>query len=394
MEGIGDAAVAVGVAVLGSTGSIGTSALDVLRALKNRFRVVSLAAGRNSAALIEQVREFSPRLVSVADAHTADEVRRAVGDRTRVVFGPHGLVEAALCDGVETVVAAMVGAVGIEAVLASLEAERRVALANKETLVAAGELVLRLLERGKGELLPVDSEHAAIHQCLQGERIDQVSRLILTASGGPFRNAPIERIARATPNEALKHPTWNMGGKITIDSATLMNKGLEVIEAHWLFGLDYDSIDVIVHPQSIVHSLVEFVDGSVLAQLGAADMRVPIQYALTYPERTAANWRPFSLLEVGALSFEPPDFSRFPSLGLAYEAGRLGGTAPCVLNAANEVAVAKFLRGECRFGDIPACVEKTLAEHEPWAIESLDDVLEADRWARERAASIMERLLV
>ena len=385
---------ACGVAVLGSTGSIGTSALDVLRALKSRFRVVSLAAGKNYVKLIEQVREFSPRLVSVADPAAALEVRRAVGDRTRVVCGPEGLVEAALCEGADVVVAAVVGAAGIEAVLAALAAGKRVALANKETLVAAGELVVRLLGEGKGELLPVDSEHAAIHQCLQGAKRSEVSRIILTASGGPFRTTPMERMAQATPQEALKHPTWSMGGKITIDSATLMNKGLEVIEAHWLFGMDYGAIDVVVHPQSIVHSLVEFADGSLLAQLGAPDMRVPIQYALTYPERLPVKWRPFSLVEAGTLIFEPPDLSRFRSLALAYEAGRAGGTAPCVLSAANEVAVSKFLSGECRFGDIPACVEETLAAHEPRPVETLEDVLEADRWARVTAERVMERLLV
>lgn len=394
MEGIGDVVVAVGVAVLGSTGSIGTSALDVLRAQKDHFRVVSLAAGKNSAALIEQAREFSPRLVSVADADTADEVRKELGEGTRVVYGPEGLVEAAMVDEASTVIAAVVGAVGIEAVLAALRANKRVALANKETLVAAGDLVTGLLKKGYGELLPVDSEHAAIHQCLNGARTNEVSRLILTASGGPFRTAPLDHINQATPAEALKHPTWNMGGKITIDSATLMNKGLEVIEAHWLFGMDYDSIDVVVHPQSIVHSLVEFVDGSVLAQLGAPDMRVPIQYALNYPERTPGRWRPFSLVEAGVLTFEPPDVTRFPALRLAYDAGRIGGTAPCVLNAANEVAVAFFLKEACRFGDIPACVEETLAAHSPRAVESLDDVLDADRWAREKAAHVLERLLV
>ena len=394
MEGTGDAALALGVAVLGSTGSIGRSALDVLRAQAGRFRVVSLAAGRNASLLVEQAREFSPRLVSVQDAETAAEVRRALPGGTRVVWGPEGLVEAALADGVQTVIAAVVGAVGIRATLAALEAGKRVALANKESLVAAGELAKRILAAGKGELVPVDSEHSAIFQCLLGANRSEVKRLILTASGGPFRTATAEEMERATPFDALKHPTWRMGGKITIDSATLMNKGLEVIEAHWLFDQSYDRIDVVIHPQSIVHSLVEFVDGSVLAQLGAPDMRVPIQLALTFPERAPGNWKPFSILEAGTLTFEPPDFKRFRCLSLAYEAGRTGGTAPCVLNAANEVAVAAFLKGACRFGDIPACVEEVLAAHTPRPVRDVDDVLDADRWARESAAKVLERLLV
>ena len=376
-------------AVLGSTGSIGTSTLAVLDGLRDRFRVVALTAGRNVDLLIEQARRLRPRFVGVLRAADAARVRDALGEGVAVGWGEEALVEAAVHPEADIVVTGIVGAVGIAATLAALEQGRRVALANKETLVAGGDVVMRALRHGGGEIVPVDSEHSAIHQCLRGEAGRDVERLILTASGGPFRTWPLERMERATPGEALQHPTWRMGGKITVDSATLMNKGLEVIEAHWLFGVDFDRIEVVVHPQSIVHSLVEFADGSVKAQLGPPDMRGPIQYALTYPERGPRVGRRLSLPELGTLTFEEPDLDRFPCLALAYAAARAGGTAPAVLNAANEVAVAAFLAGKSGFLDIPRCVERVLERHDPVGADSLDAVLAADAWARREARALL-----
>ena len=310
------------VAVLGSTGSIGRQTLDVVSAIPERFEVVSLAAGKNIDLLAKQVAMTKPRLVAVGDQEGAARLRAIVDASVRIVWGDEGLIEAALAG--DHVVVAVVGSVGLRPTLAALSEGKRVALANKETLVAAGELVTGTLSQGRGELIPVDSEHSAIHQCLAGEDGKAVERLILTASGGPFRTSSIAEMEAARPEDALKHPTWSMGGKITIDSATLMNKGLEVLEAYWLFGVDFDRIEVAIHPQSIVHSLVEFVDGSVKAQLGTPDMRTPIQYALCYPDRPAISWGRLSLFEIGALTFETPDLDRFPCLSMAYHAGRAG----------------------------------------------------------------------
>lgn len=373
-----------GVAILGSTGSIGTQALDVIEAHPGRFRVVALAAGRRIDLLEEQVRRTRPRLVATQEAAGASRIKSEFGS-VEVHWGDEGLLAAALHPEVEVVVVALVGAVGIVPTLAALRAGKRVALANKEALVAAGPLVREALNEGGARLLPVDSEHSAVFQCLDGEPRQALRRILLTASGGPFRSATRAEMERATVEEALNHPTWRMGGKITIDCATLMNKGLEVIEAHWLFDLEYDAIHVVVHPQSIVHSMVEFADGSILAQLGAPDMRIPIQYALCYPERFEAPWRRLRWEEGLSLTFEPPDMDRFPCLRLAYEAGKAGGTAPAVLNAANEVAVAAFLDGGLRLTAIADCVEHVLSEHRPRSIRRLDTVLEADAWAREEA---------
>lgn len=373
------------VAVLGSTGSIGRQTLEVIEANSKRFEIVSLAAGRSIDLLAEQAAMWRPRLIAVADAQGAERLKARIDPSIRVVWGAQGLVEAAVESGADIVVVAVVGSAGLPATMAALEAGRRVALANKETLVAGGELVMAALARSRGELIPVDSEHSAIHQCLVGEEPQAIRRLVLTASGGPFRHATLEQMKAAGPEEALRHPTWSMGGKITIDSATLMNKGLEVLEAHWLFGVDYDRIEVVIHPQSIVHSLVEFVDGSVKAQLGTPDMRTPIQYALTYPERAAVAWGSLSLAQAGALTFEPPDLERFPCLSLAYQAGRAGGTAPAVLSAANEVAVEAFLNRHIGFFDIVTCVESVLQAHTVTKASDLESVLDADRWARRRA---------
>jgi 1-deoxy-D-xylulose-5-phosphate reductoisomerase len=378
----------IALAVLGSTGSIGEQTLAVAAAFPERFRVRALAAGRSVAKLAAQVERFRPELVSVSDAARAEELRaRLGGARLEIAVGDDGLEAVARC-GADVVVAALVGAVGLRPTLAAVRAGRRVALANKEVLVMAGALVVREAARAGAELLPVDSEHSAVFQALAGQRREDVARIVLTASGGPFRTWPAERIARATVDEALRHPNWEMGPKITIDSATLMNKGLEAIEARWLFDLPPERVGVLVHPESIVHSLVELVDGSVLAQLALPDMRGPIALALTWPERLPLDVARLDLATQGSLTFEAPDPARFPCLGLAYEALRGGEAAPAALNAANEVAVAAFLAGEAPFPAIAAVdaavLESFLARPEA-ELGDLDDVLAVDDWARRAA---------
>ncbi len=375
------------IAILGSTGSIGCNTLRVVDALGDAFRVAALGAGSNIKLLTEQIEKYRPRLVAVADDTAAEQLRaelrqRAITTPPRITTGVAGLTEVALCDGVEIVIGAVVGALGLLPTYRALEAGRRVALANKETLVIAGELMTRAAAKSGAELLPVDSEHNALHQCLRGERHHEIRRLILTASGGPFRTATKAEIEQATPAQALKHPTWNMGAKITIDSATLMNKGLEVIEARWLFGRTADEIDIIVHPQSVVHSMIELVDGSIIAQMGVTDMRHAIQYALTYPERKPGELPPLDLATLSRLEFHHPDPERFPCITLAYQALRTGGTMPAVLNAANEIAVAAFLREQIRFGQIPQLIGAACAAHSPQPVTDLDTVLAADQWAR------------
>jgi len=362
-----------------------------------RFRVVALAAGRNVERLAEQVERHRPELVAVEDEECAerlkDELRKRGVSLPRLAVGEAGLVEVATHDAARTVVSATVGAVGFVPTLRALEAGKRVALANKETLVIAGELMTKAAEASGAELLPVDSEHNALHQCLRGERREEVRRLILTASGGPFREKSLSAMTGATVEEAMRHPTWSMGAKITIDSATLMNKGLEVIEARWLFGFGADEIDVVVHPESVVHSMIELVDGSVIAQLGVTDMRHAIQYALTYPERHASAALPsLDLTKFGALHFEPPDFERFPSLRLAYRALRAGGTLPAALNAANEEAVSAFLDNRIRLTDIPRVTESVMDAHQTRPVSSLEVVLAVDREARAAAAAEIARL--
>jgi 1-deoxy-D-xylulose-5-phosphate reductoisomerase len=374
------------IALLGSTGSIGTQTLDVVEALGPEYAVVALGAGRNVEMLAQQVRHCRPRLVSVADEVAAAELRALIGPGTPIVVGEEGLIEVATCDGADVVVAAVTGALGLRPIVAALEAGKRVAPANKEPLVMAGALLTRLSRARNLPLVPIDSEHSAIYQCLRGEDIRSVQRLVLTASGGPFRGRRREELEGVGAEAALRHPTWKMGRKITVDSATMMNKGLEVIEAQWLFGLDVDKVDVVLHPQSIIHSMVEFVDGSVLAQMDYPDMRTPIQFALTYPRRVPSPRRRLDLTAVGALSFEAPDRETFRCLALAYDAAHAGGTMPCVMNAANEVAVERFLRDEIAFLDIARCVEETMARHEPLAEPSLDELFAADDWARQAAA--------
>ena len=381
-----------GIAILGSTGSIGCNTLKVVESFGGeRFRVVALAAGRNVARLAEQVERHRPELVAVEDEAGAerlkDELKRRGVIVPRVAAGEGGLVEVATHGGARTVVSATVGAVGFVPTLRALEAGKRVALANKETLVIAGELMTRAAAESGAELLPVDSEHNAIHQCLRGERREEVRRLILTASGGPFRAKPLSAMADATVAEAMRHPTWSMGAKITIDSATLMNKGLEVIEARWLFGFGADEIDILVHPESVVHSMIELVDGSIIAQMGVTDMRHAIQYALTYPERhPCASLPRLDLAKLSALHFEEPDTARFPCVALAYRALRGGGTLPAALNAANEEAVSAFLAGRIRLTDIPRVIERVMDGHETRAVSSLDVVREVDRRSRLEAA--------
>jgi 1-deoxy-D-xylulose-5-phosphate reductoisomerase len=383
------------VSILGSTGSIGLSTLSVIDSLPDKFVVSGLAAGRDIEGLARQVARYRPHLVSLADETKISEFKnhlRTLGvERTpEITFGAEGLVSVACLDGVDTVVSATVGAVGFLPTYKALSMGRRVCLANKETLVMAGELMTHAARKSGAELLPVDSEHNALHQCLRGERLDEVKRLILTASGGPFRQAPLESMRKATVEEALAHPTWQMGSKITIDSATLMNKGLEVIEAGWLFGFTADRISVAVHPQSIVHSMIEMIDGSIIAQLGVTDMRLMIQYALTYPERLPTDLPSLGLDKLARLEFFEPDFERFPCLRLAYEAMKEGGTMPAALSAANEIAVASFLNRQMQFMDIPSVIETTMEAHSPQPCTSIEAVLEADQWARSFAAGLTE----
>lgn len=363
------------IAVLGSTGSLGTQTLEVARAFPHRLQVVGLAAGHNHKLLEQQIGEFRPRLV----AFEGD--RLAPGDYHRLAAP-----EMAAHPEVDLVVVLTAGKAGLLPTLAALKAGKPVALANKEVLVMAGELVTGQARASGVPIIPVDSEHSALWQCLRGEEVGQVARLVLTASGGPFRHLPTLELETVDAARALAHPTWSMGPKVTVDSATLMNKGMEVIEAHWLFSLPYDRISVVVHPQSIVHSLVEFADGSLKAQLSAPDMRLPIQYALSYPERwPGPGWGRLRLEEAPPLTFEPPDTAHFPCLRLAVEAGQAGGTAPAVLAAADEVAVSLFLKGQMGFTGIPRLIEAVLARHTPLPHPTLEQVLEADAWATEAA---------
>lgn len=381
-----------GISILGSTGSIGRQALEVLDLLGGQYTVVGLSAGRNINALREQVRKYRPRVVSVCSGDDARVLTEEFGKNgPTVLWGPEGMKAVATCPGAHMVLTAITGTAGLTPTVEAIKAGKDIALANKETLVAAGPLVAGLAEKHGVKILPVDSEHSAVWQCLQGSRPGEVGSIILTASGGPFRKQP-EDLSLVTVDMALAHPNWNMGRKITVDSATLMNKGLEVIEARWLFGLDYDRIRVVVHPQSIIHSMVEFVDGSILAQLGPPDMRLPIQYALTYPRRFPNSLPGIDWHRLKDLTFEPPDTGRFPLLDLACQAGRRGGTAPAVMNAANEVAVEYFLAGRIGFISIYRVVEEVLNRHDVCDRPDLENILEADRLAREEARLLAERL--
>ena len=383
------------IAILGSTGSIGTNALDVVAHLGAGYQVAALSAHSQVDKLIEQMKQFQPAAVAVTDDAQVDRVRQAAkGTRTQVYVGAAGVVQMVERDDIDIVLAAIVGAAGLPAVFAAVETGKTLALANKEALVMAGSLLIPLARRRGVAILPVDSEHSAIFQAMQSGRAHEIKKVILTASGGPFRTASLEQIENATLDDALNHPTWRMGNKITIDSATMFNKGLELIEACWLFDLPPEKIEIVIHPESIVHSMVEFVDGSVIAQLGPPDMRTPIQYALTYPDRLPGVSRKLDLSRSFSLNFHPPDFERFPALRLAQDVARLGGSLGAVLNAANETAVTAFVAGNIPFGGIARAVEHTIRSHAVQPTPTLDDLLKADQWARGTAEQFVNAVSV
>lgn len=376
------------ISVLGSTGSIGTQTLDVVSKYRDHFQIEGLAAGSNVDLLIQQCKEFQPKKISVATKELAETVRPLILESIQVFYGQEGLIEVAAGTEAEMVVTAVVGSMGLPPTLAAVEAGKTIGLANKETLVTAGHLVTASAKAKGVELIPIDSEHSAIFQCLNGERREDVDFITLTASGGSFRDLNREQLKHVTVEDALKHPNWSMGAKVTIDSATMVNKGLEVIEAHWLFDLPYEQIQVLLHPESIVHSFVQYRDSSIIAQLGNPDMRVPIQYALTYPERWPSPSTSLSLAEAAKLHFREMDFNRFPCLRLAYDCGKMGGTAPTVFNAANEIAVSRFLRKEIPFLQIEDIIEKVLDKHDNIPEPALEAIEESDKRARELAARL------
>jgi 1-deoxy-D-xylulose-5-phosphate reductoisomerase len=382
------------ITLLGSTGSIGTQTLDIVEQHPDKFRIVGLAAGSNVEMLSRQVRQFRPEIVAIGDESKLPELTAALAgldDRPILVAGEQGTIEVARYGDAESVVTGIVGCAGLLPTIAAIKAGKDIALANKETLIAGGPVVLPLVAEYGVKLLPADSEHSAIFQCLQGVPAGGLRRIILTASGGAFRDLPVEQLPFVTIADALTHPNWSMGKKITIDSATMMNKGLEVIEAHYLFGLDYDRIDVVIHPQSIVHSLIEVQDTSVLAQLGWPDMRLPLLYAMSWPERVHTDWNPLDLVKAGDLTFRAPDCVKYPCIELAYAAGREGGSMTAVLNAANEQVVALFLAEKIRFIDIPSTIEQVCDRHRAHHLASptLEDIIEADGWARRTADEIV-----
>ncbi|MDJ0737682.1 MAG: 1-deoxy-D-xylulose-5-phosphate reductoisomerase [Nostocaceae cyanobacterium] len=385
------------ITLLGSTGSIGTQTLDIVSQHPDKFRIVGLAAGNNVEMLADQIRQFRPSIAAIWAEEKLPALQAAIVDvdpQPILLAGEAGVIEVARYGDAESVVTGIVGCAGLLPTIAAIEAGKDIALANKETLIAGGPVVLPLVEKHGVKLLPADSEHSAIFQCLQGVPKGGLRRILLTASGGAFRDLPTEKLANVTVADALKHPNWSMGRKITVDSATLMNKGLEVIEAHFLFGLDYDHIDIVIHPQSIIHSLIELQDTSVLAQLGWADMRLPLLYAMSYPERIYTDWEQLDLVKAGNLTFREPDHHKYPCMSLAYAAGRAGGSMPAVLNAANEQAVALFLEEKIRFLDIPRCIESVCDRHQNdnCLNPCLDDILAADKWARKEVLAIAEKL--
>lgn len=385
------------ITLLGSTGSIGTQTLDIVAQNPDKFQLVGLAAGRNVEMLAAQIRQFRPQIAAICDETKLPELTEAIADldyKPILLAGEAGVVEVARYGEAKTVVTGIVGCAGLLPTIAAIEAGKDIALANKETLIAGAPVVLPLVEKHNVKLLPADSEHSAIFQCLQAVPDGGLRRILLTASGGAFRDLPVEKLATVKVADALKHPNWSMGKKITIDSATLMNKGLEVIEAHFLFGLDYDRIEIVIHPQSIIHSLIEVQDTSVLAQLGWADMRLPLLYALSFPERIYTDWEQLDLVKAGNLTFKAPDRDKYPCIQLAYAAGRAGGLMPAVLNAANEQAVALFLEEKIEFLDIPRCIEwvcdRFSTNNRP--NPSLDDIIAADNWARQEVLAANQNL--
>ncbi len=370
------------IVVLGSTGSIGTQTLDVVRNNPELFHVSVLVANRSDELLEQQINEFQPELAVLSDNEAAQRLMSRYSGKTKIMGGREAVIEAAVFPEADTVVTSLMGFAGLEPTMAALNARKNIALANKETLVVAGELVMAKAKEMGCAILPVDSEHCALFQCLQGQDRSAVEKLILTASGGPFRGKKAVELTNVTKSDVLAHPTWNMGQKITVDSASLINKGLEVIEAKWLYGVSYDDIQVVVHPQSIVHSMVQYQDGTVMAQLGCTDMRLPIQYALTYPDRVKSQFPRVDFYELSKLTFEKPDMDTFRGLKLAFEAGKAGGTMPCVMNAANEVAVEAFLKGQAGFLQIYDLIENAMAKANIEFNPSLEQLLEADEWAR------------
>jgi len=381
------------IGILGSTGSIGTQALEVIAANQDNFCVKTVAAYHNDKLLEEQIEYFKPKIAVLVDKAAADRLVRRYSGPTLILTGEEGLIEAATHTEIDTVLTSLMGFAGLKPTIAAIEAGKNIALANKETLVAAGDLVTALAKEKGIKILPVDSEHSAIFQCLQGENKKNIHKIILTASGGPFRGFTKEALQQVTVEDCLRHPNWSMGKKITVDSATLANKGLEVIEARFLFDVEYSQIEVVVHPQSIIHSMVEFNDGSIIAQLGKADMRLPIQYALTYPDRLVANYPRMDFKSLSALTFAAPDTVTFPALELAFHVGRKGGTLPCVFNAANEEAVAAFLEGNIRFLDIVTVIHSVLQQHNVVQTPNLKDIFDADNWARIEAHEILKAIL-
>ena len=380
------------ITILGSTGSIGTQTLDVVRKNKDKFQVVAISANSSIDLLLEQIMEFSPKYVAVYNKESALKLKEMIPENINieVLSGMDGLVKICQLEEVNVVLTAVVGMIGLVPTMAAIKAKKTIALANKETLVTAGELVMSEAKKNNVEILPVDSEHSAIFQCLNGERKQDIEKIILTASGGPFRGKKREELVNVTKNEALKHPNWDMGRKISIDSSTLMNKGLEVIEAKWLFDVDVEDIEVVVHPQSIIHSMVSFRDSSVISQMGCPDMRLPIEYALTYPERLKTDFERLDLAKVATLTFEKPDMETFPCLALAFKALKLGGTYPAALNSANEFLVNEFLNDKIGFYDIPYYIERTLEQHKNRINPTIEDILEVDKETREFLANLLK----
>lgn len=381
------------ITILGSTGSIGTQTLDVARKNKDKFEIVAISANSSVELLLEQILEFCPKYVAVYDEKSANRLKEMIPENIdiEVLSGMEGLVKICQLEEIDVVLTAVVGMIGLVPTMAAIKSKKTIALANKETLVTAGELVMREARKHNVEILPVDSEHSAIFQCLNGENKKEIEKIILTASGGPFRGKKKEDLINVKKEQALKHPNWDMGRKISIDSSTLMNKGLEVIEAKWLFGVEADDIEVVVHPQSIVHSMVSFRDSSVMAQLGCPDMRLPIQYALTYPDRLETNFERLDFRKASTLTFEEPDMETFPCLRLAFEALKMGGTYCAALNSANEVLVNEFLNDKIGFYDIPYYIERTLKEHKNRINPTLEDILEVDKETREFLAKILKK---
>ena len=378
-------------AILGSTGSIGTQTLTVVEANPDKFNVIGLSGGNNLPLLIEQIKKFSPKIVSVKKKEFVNILKnKFIGENISIVYGEHGLIEVATHNDVDFVVTAVVGSVGLESTIKAIEAGKTIGLANKETLVSAGHIVMNMALKHNVAIIPIDSEHSAIYQSLDNKNIDQVRRIILTASGGSFRDRTREELTNVTVEQALKHPNWTMGAKITIDSATMMNKGFEIIEAHWLFSLPFEKIEVLIHPESIIHSMVEYNDKAVIAQLGTPDMKVPIQYAISYPSRIELKSEPLDLAKISSLHFYEPDFNRYPSLKIAYQSGKEGGTMPTVLNAANEIAVEAFLKGRVPFIEIESIIQTVLDKHLKIESPELTEILDTDVWARKTAEEIIK----